>query len=177
MRAACLIVLGVMSVMPAARGQQPAQPATESAFVAAVVQARQQYNAAANDMQQGGIRATRKTAICQALRGLSVTGWVGTIYEATTNGDGNGVVEITIAPDVYVMTWNNSLSDVLDHTLIPAGSAVFNAFARMKKGDAVKFSGIFMRGDTDCVEESSMSMSGSMTEPEFPMRFTAASVP
>jgi hypothetical protein len=53
-------------------------------------------------------------------------------------------------------------------------SPVFQALVAMKEGDAVRFSGTFIRDEADCVREGSMSLSGSMTEPEFIMRFSAA---
>jgi hypothetical protein len=43
----------------------------------------------------------------------------------------------------------------------------------MKEGDEVVFSGTFFASDVDCVEEHSMGLQGSMSEPEFIFRFTS----
>lgn len=125
-------------------------------------------------MAKGGTRAARKAAICRALPRLDVHDWIGTIYTLPSNGDGDGVVEITIGPDIYVKTWNNAISDSGDHTLILAGSPVFQAFVAMKVGDTVRFNGTFLPSPTDCAREPSVTLSGSMTEPEFLMRFSSA---
>jgi hypothetical protein len=125
-------------------------------------------------MAKGGARAARKGAICRILPRLAVTDWVGTIYDLSSNSDGNGVVEILIGPDIYVRTSNNSFSDMGDRTLIPAGSPLFQVLAVGSKGAGVKFSGTFLRGDADCVKETSLTQEGSMTEPEFLMRFSSA---
>ena len=117
---------------PAPRPAQRAQPAIETAFVATVVEARERYGTAANDMAKGGARAARKTAICRVLSNLGVTEWVGKIYSLSSNSDGAGVIEIAIGPDTYVKTWNNALSDLGDQTLIPAQSALFQVLSAMK---------------------------------------------
>jgi hypothetical protein len=165
---------GAVPTIQTASAQQ-GQPAIETAFVAAVSEAREHYRAAANDMAKGGARVARKAAICHSLTQLAVTNWVGKIYTLSSNSDGNGVVEIVIGPDVYVKTWNNALSDIGDHTLIPAQSPLFQVLSAMKTGDTVKFSGTFLRGDADCIKEPSLTQDGSMTEPEFLMRFSSAS--
>jgi hypothetical protein len=123
---------------------EPVQPPAQTAFVAAVAEARDQFKAAPNDMAKGAARAARKAAICRALPLRTARDWIGRIYRLSFNSDGNGIVEIAIGPDVYVTTWNNSLSDIGDNTLIPAGSPVFQDFVAMKTDDPVKFSGTFL---------------------------------
>jgi len=74
---------------------------------------------------------------------------------------------------IHVATWNNSLSDIRDHTLIDPTSSMFKELAALKAGDLVKFSGQFSSSNTDCVGEQSVTLQGSMTKPEFTMRFTS----
>jgi hypothetical protein len=42
---------------------------------------------------------------------------------------------------------------------------------QMRRGDQVRFSGDFIRNDTDCVKETSLTLAGSMTDPDFLFRF------
>ncbi|HJU20473.1 MAG TPA: peptidoglycan-binding protein [Stellaceae bacterium] len=152
-------------------------PADEQAFIDVVHEARQKYEAASNDMAKGGVRAWRKEAICRTLSSLEVMDWKGTIYNLSSNSDGKGVVEISIAPDIYVETMNNAFSDIPYHTLIDPGSDVFQKLSAMRKGDEVIFSGEFPSSDVDCTAEASVTQAGSMTEPEFLFRFSSISAP
>jgi hypothetical protein len=152
----------------------PAMPADEAAFVSAVTSGQSAYDAAANDMAKGGTRADRKNAICKALQnGAGVTGWVGTIKTLSSNSDGKGVLEISVAPNVVIGTWNNAVSDIQDNTLLDQKSTVFRTVSNMKEGDTVFFSGNFISSETDCVEERSITLGGAMQEPEFVFQFSS----
>lgn len=150
-------------------------PDMETRFNLAIERGMAQFAAGVNDMQKGAARPQRASEICAALQTLDVDNWVGQIAVLSSNGDGKGVLSIRIGKNTYVHTWNNSLSDISDATLIEPGSTLFKRVASLKTGDWVTFSGIFMRSQTDCVRESSMSLSGSLTEPEFIFRFTGLS--
>ncbi len=97
--------------------------------------------------------------------------WVGQVTTRSTNNEGRGVLVVSIGPNVSVKTWNNSLSDIGDKTLIEPGSAVFNAMGSLRNGDWVRFSGRLFSDSTDCVREPSMTIRGTMTSPEFIFRF------
>jgi hypothetical protein len=118
---------------------EPVRPPAQAAFLAAVTQARDQFKAARNDMERSEARVARKTAICLALPQHTARDWIGRIYRLSSNSEGNVVVGIAIGPEVYVTTWNNSISDIGDNTLIPPGSPVFqgsrsDAAGRPRKG-------------------------------------------
>jgi hypothetical protein len=49
---------------------------------------------------------------------------------------------------------------------------MYRQLVSMKKGDRVIFSGSFLPSDSDCITEASITQSGSMTDPEFIVRFT-----
>ena len=72
-------------------------------------------------------------------------------------------MEIKIGKDTYVTTWNNSLSDFQDKTLVPVDSPLFRRVSQMSVGQAVRFSGEFVHDDLDFAREKSMSVSGAMT--------------
>lgn len=148
-------------------------PADQTALIAAVDAARQQYRDGANEMAKGASRPSRAVAICRALRSPSVQGWLGRIKTLSTNGDGKGVISIEVARDVYLKTWNNSLSDISDRTLIDPASAMFRTASGLSSGQAVRFSATLFPSDADCYREASLTMDGSITSPEFIMRLTA----
>lgn len=147
-------------------------PELQQQFVAAVEAARQAYAAGANDMAKGAARPARAKALCDILKSKSAKNWVGKITTLSTNSDGLGVLEVEIGPKVTVQTWNNSLSDVVHKTLIPADSPVFKTASSLAKGRQVIFSGTFFSSTTDCITEGSLTLSGSIRDPAFIIRFT-----
>jgi hypothetical protein len=148
------------------------RPIDQQRFVTAVVRARDAYKAAPNEMAQGATRVLRARGICSTLTSRDIVDWEGTAYEISSNNDGRGVLAITIGPRVWVKTWNNALSDVTHGTLLNPSSAVYAAAVSLTKGQKVRFSGTLPESETDCVLESSITQSGSMTDPEFIIRFT-----
>lgn len=151
----------------------PVMPADQAAFIAAVEASIRAYRAAANDMVRGGERAKRAQSLCATHKALAVRNWIGWVETLSSNNDGRGVLAVRIARDVTVKTWNNALSDMDDRTLLDPASAVFQAASAMRRGTAVRFSGSFLRSDTDCFREGSVTQDGSMRDPEFIFRFTA----
>ena len=155
-----------------ASGQKvPDEVANEPMFIDAVQSARTEFNAAANEMAQGGIRASRRKELCRALATLQIKGWTGKIAKLSSNSDGFGVLAVSIGENVTLETWNNALSDSSYHTLIAPDSDLFRTVSKMKEGDSVRFSGYFFPSDIDCVREGSLTLSGSMTDPEFIFHF------
>jgi hypothetical protein len=150
-------------------------PSDQARLITAVETARQQYAAGANDMAKGAARPARAQAICNVLHSRSVDGWVGRVTELSTNGEGKGVLSIEIGPDVSVKTWNNSLSDIGDNTLIEPSSPLFSAATQLRVGQLVTFGGTLFEDRTDCVHESSLTLAGSIREPEFIFRFRSVS--
>lgn len=150
-----------------------AMPADQAKFVAIVTDAITAYRSAGNEMAQGGTRATRRHNICAAIKSPQVRDWVGTISTHATSNDGKGVLGITLAKNLALGTWNNTFSDISEKTLIEPGSAVFNSAVQLKRGDRVVFSGAFVPDKDDCFNEKSMSLHGSMTDPDFIFRFSA----
>jgi hypothetical protein len=147
-------------------------PWGQKAFIAAVEAGRTAYQSGSNDMQKGAARPARAKALCSVLGSKVVYGWVGQVEKLSSNGDGKGVLVIRIAKEVYIKTWNNAVSDIGDKTLIEPASSLFSKASALSTGQWVKFSGSFRPSDTDCVRESSMTLSGSLTEPEFIFKFS-----
>ncbi|MEY8710451.1 hypothetical protein [Mangrovibacter phragmitis] len=146
-------------------------PQKEKTFIDIVSAAISQSDNAKNDMQRGGIKARRDDGVCSALKKRAVSDWVGKVTTIDSNSDGKGVIEIEVADNITLKTWNNSLSDISDHTLIDPRSKLFEKASMLSVGDSVKFSGEFFRGAESCIEEASMSLRGGLEEPEFIFRF------
>lgn len=150
----------------------PAQADPEQAFIGVVEKYSKAYSDAPNDMLRGATRPARAKEICSILRALGASHWTGSIYQLSSNNDGKGVIELQIARNTYVRTWNNALSDISDRTLIPTESPLFERVSHLATGQTVTFSGTFISDANDCIKESSLSVSGAMREPEFIMRFS-----
>jgi hypothetical protein len=148
-------------------------PGAEQELIAIVRRYAAAYNSASNDMARGALRPQRAAAIC-ALHLGTVTGWYGKVSALSSNNEGKGVLAIQIADEVTVGTTNNSLSDGLASipTLIPIGSDVQAAAMQLKKGQLVQFSGRFGSHRDDCLEETSLTVWGAMTDPEFLFQFS-----
>lgn len=143
-------------------------------FLQAVNNARSGFHAAGTDeFAQGATRPTRRAAICATELGRSVVvrEWIGRVHGRTTNGDGKGVLSVDLGNVIPIKTWNNSLSDIGDRTLVEPGSPVYLAMGSLRQGDWVRVSGNFVRSDVDCVREASVTIRGSMATPEFIFRF------
>ena len=147
-------------------------PPSQTSFVQAVRQGQAAYQAGANEMAKGAARPARARDICSAFQSGRADRWVGTVYGLSSNNDGKGVLTIHLGDDIYVKTWNNSLSDTGSNTLIEPSSQLFASANSLSKGQPVVFSGSLFRDKTDCFRESSMTLSGSLQEPEFIMKFT-----
>jgi uncharacterized protein len=146
-------------------------PEDERAMINAIYEAMKLYKFGRTEIQQGAARPARAQALCRLLPSRDARNWVGKIYKLSTNGEGRGVLEVQIAPDIYVETTNNALSDAFDHTLIDPQSTLFRALTQLQEGQKIQFSGSFLPSDTDCFRETSLTLNGSITEPAFLMRF------
>ena len=157
-----------------ASGSNSSFPPDEMAFIKAAALAQAESDNAENDMQRGGIKATRDKAICKLLKKkLKIKDWKGTISTLDANSDGKGVLGIQIFKNVIITTWNNDLSDSEDNTLLDPNSDFFKAVSKLSVGKFVTFSGSFRPGsDGECIKESSFTLSGKLREPEFIFQFS-----
>ena len=151
-------------------------PSIERQFIEIISKAQKESRNADNDMMRGGIKNVRDKSMCSLFTNLSVENWIGKIKSLDANSDGKGVLEIEIAEDIVIKTWNNALSDTLDNTLLDPSSELFQSLSKMKNGKKVQFSGKFFNGNEgDCIEESSLSLTGKINEPEFIFSFSEVS--
>jgi hypothetical protein len=149
------------------------RPEVQSNFLALTREAQSKGKTAENDMQKGGLLATRNSEVCKLLAtGGSVENWTGKISKIDSNSDGKGVFGVEIGKDIQRMTWNNALSDIGDETLLEPGSDLFNRISAMKVGTEIKFSGAFIADSSMCLKESSITLNGKLLKPEFIFKFS-----
>lgn len=158
--------------LPQTYAPPPRPQTSEAAFLSIVDAATSDFDAAQNDMLKGAVRSKRAGGLCLVVPNRQAEGWRGTISVLSSNGDGNGVLAIELNNHTTVKTWSNSFSDISDHTLIDPSSPVFQAAASLTVGTPVLFSGTFLPSQIDCVREASVSLAGSLQNPDFIMRFT-----
>lgn len=148
-------------------------PPKEQGLISIVSQYAAKADSAPNDMAMAGFRHDRAVAVCDLLGGLLISNWTGTIEDIDSTGSGDGVLAVTISPQITLSTSNNNFSNALDQTAIPPGTPLFNKVSAMKVGDKVEFSGQFLQSDQDCIQEGSITTEGSMDDPNYSFRFTS----
>jgi uncharacterized protein YgiM (DUF1202 family) len=146
------------------------KPDSQKQFEEIVATYAAEYDKGENELQQSVARNSRKKAF-QQLGVRSATDWVGTLSDLSTNNDGKAVIAVKLG-DIEIKTWNNAFSDIGYDTLIDLESALFKSLLNAKKGANVRFSGSFFSGDDlDYVKENSLTIRGSMRNPEFIFKF------
>jgi hypothetical protein len=147
-------------------------PQDQKQFIEIVERFHGAYTQADNDKAKDATRLQRAKAICAAIRTPLVQNWTGTVFKVSSNREDKGVLELTLSTHVRITTWNDALADVGDHTLIDPKSPLYDQTVLLKKNQEVLFSGSFIPDPTDCFRETSITLSGSMDEPEFLFRFS-----
>jgi hypothetical protein len=129
----------------------------EADFISVISDARSEYNNGSNEMVKGAARVHRRERLCQLVQSMVVRGWTGTIVELSSSPNGKGVLVVSIGPQITIRTTNNDLSDSLEHTLLSPSSNVFRQVVSLSKDQRILFSGSFFPGDSDCVQEISLT--------------------
>jgi RNA polymerase subunit RPABC4/transcription elongation factor Spt4 len=150
-------------------------PNEQLKFVQVVTEHAAGFREAKNELQQFAIRDQRKIAISSSLGGYSVSSWVGTINQLETNTEGKAILSVRISPDIEIKTLNNAFSDIGSNTLIEKGTPTFNSLFNLTNGQRVRFSGAFLPSKSDFIEERSMTIDGSIKNPEFLFKFQSIS--
>lgn len=146
-------------------------PSDQEQFINTIENYVNGFRAAKNELQQSALRDQRKNELAKLMRSRSVSSWVGTISQLETNTEGKAILSIRISPDVEIKTWNNALSDINSNTLIAKDSELYSSLFNLSRGQKVQFSGSFFSSETDYIEETSMTIQGSMRNPEFLFKF------
>ncbi len=114
-------------------------PADQQKFLSIVDDFADKYKSAQNEMAQGALRPQRAKAICALLgpKKGQVKDWVGTVQRLSSNNEGKGVLEVSMSKISKARTWNNSLSDFSDKTLITPGTPLHNAAIQLNRTQTV----------------------------------------
>ncbi|MDE1891307.1 MAG: hypothetical protein KGI13_02250 [Betaproteobacteria bacterium] len=152
-------------------------PNDEKKFINIVSKAQQDAENANNDMQRGGIFSRRNEALCNLLQDLNISDWIGTVKNLGANSDGKGVLEIELARNISLKTWNNSFSDLDYHTLIDPNEKLFKTASNLIVGQKIALSGNFFRDNDSCLLEGSLTLQGKLSDPEFIFKYSAVGEP
>ena len=146
-------------------------PQSQADFVSLVEKAREDLDSAETDLQESVIVRSRDKALCGLLSSQVANNWVGEIKDVGANGEGKAYLEIEIANDVRVKTWNNALSDISDNTLIPTSSKFFDRLVAMQKGDLVYWSAKFLSDSNSCLKGANLTEYFYGKDPKFIVDF------
>lgn len=161
----------------AARANSTAgMPKDESAFVGILTKARQAWIDAPNDLARQGMRAARTAALCKALPGLAAAGWDGRIVSVLPDGFPDYLGKKTVTIIIVLMTdvtLSTPEAPLLNNpaTMVEAGSPIYATAATLRTGQPIIFSANFFPG-ADCLDETSLTLGGGMTEPRFKVQLT-----
>jgi hypothetical protein len=167
------VVMGVVVVVALASGKPARMPDEQKQFLD-IVQRGQHAVREGNDITLVTASRERASAACTLLpRDGRVEDWVGTLDKVdTVYGGEAGRASVRLAHDVKLRTWNRSSEDGKDHTLVDPHSDVYQSLAGLHDGDAVRFSGVFLRDGASCLHETSVFAKNGMLTPSFVFRFT-----
>jgi len=144
-------------------------PLSQLKLVVASFNGQVNFNEATNKLAKGATRPARKRELCNLLGGYNA--WIGQVSKLDSNNEGKGVLGVMIANDVFLRTHNNAFSDMRAKTLLEPGTAIFEKAITLKRGDIVQFNGYTARDKTDCIDEQSITLKGSMQEPNYTFKF------
>lgn len=141
-------------------------PKSEAAYIAAWQAAQEPYKNADTQLKAAAVYNRMLDEMRKAVPDNHVANWVGTVDGVGANSDGDAWIVIAIAPGLTVQTWNNSLLDIRQHTLIHRDSPLYNALKDFKTGQKVAFTATLI-GLGDLKEKDKV------TEPDMIASFTA----
>ena len=172
--AASLVVMVALGLIALGGVDVQAEPQEQEEFVETVESFYKPYDAAPNELKKSSLRVKRRSALSKILPNREISEWVGTLKVMKTNSEGKAYITIKLegSRSIEVKTWNNMLSDISDNTLIPNGSRLYTQIAELEEGATVMFSGRFLSSKEDFLREASLTERGSMTAPEFIMKFS-----
>ncbi|SFV87645.1 hypothetical protein MNB_SUP05-SYMBIONT-5-427 [hydrothermal vent metagenome] len=131
------------------------------------------FDDVSNEVQQSQLREQRSKELLNFLYSntKNIENWIGRISNITTSSTGDAFVSITVSPYLTISTWNNTFSDINYDTKIDKDTAIYATLATVQKGDLVYFTGKFFESDNDSIKEQSLTIMGSMEDPDFLLRF------
>jgi len=157
---------------PASQITVDPRPEDQKQFEYVIALFSKQFDSAQNELEESTYRRGRMNDIKELAINTQINGWIGTLNQLRTNTEGAAYITIKLNNNLSIGTWNNALSDIGDNTLISMDSDLYKMLINMKTGQKVIFSGSFIDSKLDHFKEKSMTIRGSMKNPEFLMRFS-----
>jgi hypothetical protein len=130
-----------------------------------------QYSPDSNELKINKLLIDRDNKLCEEIS-LNVNNWSGKIKKIDTNMEGKGILELVIDKDIFIQTWNNAFSDLMDNTLIEVDSKVYNQLIEFNKNQEVQFSGSFISVSDGCFSLQNITKKSKLTKPEFTFKFS-----
>lgn len=146
-------------------------PSDEIAFIEVVERYMTVFESSKNELQQSLAREQRRQALARLLSDRAIQSWRGTIRQLETNSAGKAILSVAVSESIQIRTWNNAFSDIMSSTLIDMDTPLYAALLDVSLGQEVEVSGSFLPSGSDHLQESSMTIRGSMTKPEFIFKF------
>lgn len=171
------LMLSYQYFRAAQQNSTSAMPPAEAAFVNILMQSRAAWLDAPNDLARHGMRTARAAALCKANPTLSADAWLGRLDSITPDafpdyaGKSTARIIITLTSDISISTPAAPLLNT-PAQLVEAGTPVYQVAATLRIGQRIRFSGHFLSG-TDCADEESLTLQGSMTAPRLKIVLTA----
>lgn len=135
------------------------------------------YFDAGNEMKKSKVYRDLRAFLTGYLKSGAIRNWEGRITDiGTTEGGSKAYVKIEAnfeGKQIVYKTWNNQLSDFSTHSMLSLNSPVYKQVENLAEGDNVVFSGSFLRDSKKGFSESSLSEQGTVTDPEYIIRFTS----
>jgi hypothetical protein len=148
--------------------EQSEMPAEEVTFIRIVQDANRRWNDAPNDIQRESMPNARNKALCNIP--MTVSEWTGRVDSIGTYLASDQVsFSVSPVPNITLRT-EGDLQNA--GSKIQRGTSLFDAVSQLRSGQSVTFSGHFIKGDGTCLNETSLTNNGSMTDPEFEFIFT-----
>lgn len=171
MKRVCLVLLLVVAGVGNIFADEIRYPESQKSFIGNVLAAKAGYKSGQNAVAQGNERIHRKHNL-DSYKNKKAENWIGTIYQMSTVSDGSKAW-LRVQIDLYIIltTSKSERADEGIQSLIPWRTDVYDKLLALKTGDWIMFSGRFFPSKEDGVQEISLTMHGSMTDPEFLFKF------
>ncbi|MFN3450330.1 MAG: hypothetical protein ACK44F_16650 [Roseococcus sp.] len=154
---------------------RPAAPPDQQALVAVLHRWAEAYERAENDIARLPMRGARAAEIC-ALGLSEARDWTARVAAIHAAGQAAGI-DLALTHRVSAGTANNRASEALapegQRTLIQPGTPLHQTIARLRPGDAVRFSGLLFPDRQDCLRETRLTEGGGMTAPRLALQLIA----
>ncbi len=129
-------------------------PAQQERLISIIETFADKYSKQPNELKKSGVRMERQAALAEAFAETSFSGWIGTLEDMDTDGD--GVAEIAVRLQGSKITLSNTTSGLsfgeavfgdTDSLKIQPDTPLWNAISSLSKGDVVEISGELLTED------------------------------